>query len=754
MNIRGLGAPPKFLALKKFFFQARPKIIFIQETMHSSRVSLAFFRRMFPSWFMVATEANGLSGGLAVLWDPVWIKAKAFKCCAGIMISAMVRGQVFMINLLNVYAQCRNRSPFWERLFTSEILDIDSLLLVGDLNVTLSADECWGNCRKKDLLSDRLRMEFIRRNLVDVKPDQMMPTWENGRTRQAYIAKRIDRFFIKANIIAKWGIYLEDKSFNDAITSKWKDLKASASALFSTFREKIQSLKKTAKEWQSQKIKQEKQELLNIQKELDSIITSSSFHSLSFEKKNHIRILEERKHMLLLREEASWRLKCRALWLKEGDRNTKFFHNFANARRINSIWKIEDGNGGFLYSQNDITIEATRFFQEQYKRNQSNANDMLWAAELMPEMFDEPAYENFIKPVSEEELLAAIKSSKKDKSPGPDGWPIEFFMHFYDMFKLDLLRMVEASRMSGNIHFALSSTFIALIPKKQRTDSFQDYKPIALCNTLFKIISKIIAERMKPVLNLFITRDQHAFLKDRNIWDAVALTQECLFSLLSNNIKAAILKIDLKKAYDCVDWGFLRILLAKIGLKSKGIEWIMACVENVNYSVIINGIPSPFFIVERGLRQGCPLSPLLFILVMNSLSLQLNKAASAQRYRPVKICKDIFLSHNLFVDDILIFAMLCKASWSCLHSILQKFQSASGIYINKEKSKLYHNETNMELVLWIASLFGIGAASIGNGIKYLGFSLKAKENKKGDWSFGFWIVSTIEFLDGNRGFFP
>eukprot|EP00253_Pinus_taeda_P027392 PITA_27392 len=651
--------------------------------MHSSRATLAFFKRMFPSWFMVATEANGLSGGLAVLWDPVWIKAKAYKCCAGILISASVRGHVFMLNFLNIYAPCRNRLPFWERLFASEILDIESLLLAGDLNVTLNPKECWGNCRKKDNLTDRLRMEFISRNLVDVMSERMMPTWDNGRLGQAYIAKRIDRFIINASIIAKWGmpfslianeftsdhrpiilewremeyrkeysfkfnrIFLDDNSFIEAISRKWMEMQASATALFTTFREKIQSLRVIAKDWQIRKTKQDKQELNNIQKELDTFISSSSHDCLSFEKKNHIRELEKRRQILLLKEEASWRLKSRALWLKEGDRNTKFFHNFANARRRkNSIWKIKDGKGGFLYSQNDIADEASRFFQNQYKRNQSNINDMLWEAKLMPEMFDESAYENFIKPVSEEELLAAIKTFKKDKSPGPDGWPIEFFLHFYDMFKLDLLKMVEASRMSGNIHNALSPTFIALIPKKHRTDSFQDFRPIALCNTLFKIISKIIAERMKLVLNLFITRDQHAFLKDRNIWDAVALTQECLFSMLTNNIKATILKIDLKKAYDYVDWGFLRILLAKIGLRTK---------------------------VERGLRQGCLLSPLLFILVMNSLSLQINKAVSERRCRPVKICKDIFLSHNLFVDDILIFAMLCKASWSCLYSILQKF---------------------------------------------------------------------------------
>jgi len=186
--------------------------------------------------------------------------------------------------------------------------------------------------------------------------------------------------------------------------------------------------------------------------------------------------------------------------------------------------------------------------------------------------------------------------------------------------------MVDASRMSGNINSALTATFIALIPKKDLPESFTEFRPIALCNILFKIISKIIAERMKMVLNSFITRDQHAFLKDRNILDAVASTQECLFSVLMKNTDAAILKIDLEKAYDCLDWGFLRILLEKIGLRAHGINWGMACVENVKYSVIINGSPSSFFQAERGLRQGCPLSPLLFILVMNALSTQINKA--------------------------------------------------------------------------------------------------------------------------------
>jgi len=148
MNIRGLGADLKFLVLKDIFYSARPKIILIQETMHNSQVSISYFKKMFPSWYLVASEARGLSGGLAVLWDPEWIRAKAYKCFAGIIISASIRGKGFPINILNTYAPYKNMTPFWEKLFASEFFDIESLVIVGDLNVTLISDECWGCCRK------------------------------------------------------------------------------------------------------------------------------------------------------------------------------------------------------------------------------------------------------------------------------------------------------------------------------------------------------------------------------------------------------------------------------------------------------------------------------------------------------------------------------------------------------------------------------------------------------------------------------
>jgi len=115
------------------------------------------------------------------------------------------------------------------------------------------------------------------------------------------------------------------------------------------------------------------------------------------------------------------------------------------------------------------------------------------------------------------------------------------------------------------------------------------------------------------------------------------------------------------------------------------------------------------------------LSPILFILGMNTLSLHINKAVSENRCHPLRICRNIFISHNLFVDDILIFGMLCRLTWSCLYEILKKIQRTTRLQINESKSSLLHNDGNRELIKWISSLFGIEAWSIDHGMKYLGF---------------------------------
>lgn len=127
-------------------------------------------------------------------------------------------------------------------------------------------------------------------------------------------------------------------------------------------------------------------------------------------------------------------------------------------------------------------------------------------------------------------------------------------------------------------------------------------------------------------LSLHISREQFVFLSNRQIHDAIAATQECIHYIHSFKKEAVVMKIDLHKAYNCVDWSYIRLILYKVGLRSHNVEWIMACTTSVCFVVLINGLPSTFFCVGRELGDGCSLSPLIFILVMDGLSLKIKEA--------------------------------------------------------------------------------------------------------------------------------
>jgi hypothetical protein len=273
----------------------------------------------------------------------------------------------------------------------------------------------------------------------------------------------------------------------------------------------------------------------------------------------------------------------------------------------------------------------------------------------------------------------------KDKSPGPDGWTQELFQHFFEIMGLDMLNAVEESRLTGKIPGALNATFFTLIPKSSKPVNFNDFRPIALCNFMYKVISKTIANRLKDTLAKCISFEQFGFLKDRLIYDAVGITQESLHSAKLKKLNAVILKLDLKRAYDSVSWQYLYLLLDQIGLDRLNKSWIMGCLTSVNTTVLVNGTPTDFFRCHRGLRQGCPMSPMLFLLVIEALSRMINQAVETGTFKGLKVAPGIHISHLLFVDDVLILGADNIDYWKTLKIILTNFclqQDSPSILIN------------------------------------------------------------------------
>ena len=192
-------------------------------------------------------------------------------------------------------------------------------------------------------------------------------------------------------------------------------------------------------------------------------------------------------------------------------------------------------------------------------------------------------------------MEVVLKGFKKDKSLGPDGWPMEFFLDFFDLIGEELVMAAEQVGIGGKVPSALNSTFLTLIPKCENPSTFANFYPISSCNLVYKVISKIAALRLKPLLNITISAQQFGFLKDRQITKPVGITQEILHSIKTKNSNVMVLKLDLVKAFDRVNWTFLRLLLLKIGLPMIGVNWIMGCVTNACFAVLFNGTPSDFF---------------------------------------------------------------------------------------------------------------------------------------------------------------
>ena len=300
-----------------------------------------------------------------------------------------------------------------------------------------------------------------------------------------------------------------------------------------------------------------------------------------------------------------------------------------------------------------------------------------------------------------QELKSILDMSKNDKSPGLDGIPVEVYRSLFDGLGEDLLRNVEDSWKYGKIPVVFNTTFIAMIPKVDHPNSFEELSPISLCNYIYKVIGKIISIHIIKVLGHYISGEQFGFLPGRQIHDVVGVLQEGLHSIHSRALKSVVLKIDLSKAYDRVSWTYLRVVLSKMGFAGSFISWVMSSLSSISFALLINGAASPFFKFGRGLRQGCPLAPLLFLIVVEGLSRALLYVRECGIYHGLSFGSEVTLSHVLFVDDIVMVTDGSEQSLSSLFEVLMIFCKASGMKINEDKSALYvSNLDESEVIIY------------------------------------------------------
>ncbi|XP_074305789.1 uncharacterized protein LOC141641010 [Silene latifolia] len=300
-----------------------------------------------------------------------------------------------------------------------------------------------------------------------------------------------------------------------------------------------------------------------------------------------------------------------------------------------------------------------------------------------------------------------------DKSPGPDGFTSGFFRDSWEIVGDDICAAIKDFFHTGILLNQINATNITLIPKCDRPTSVKQFRPIACCNMIYKAMSKLLCNRLALVLPGLISANQGGFIKGRSIIENVLICQDIVKLYNRKAVSPRCLfKIDLQKAYDTVEWGFVEQLFQKMGFPEDFTHRVMTCVKSTSFSLCLNGSSFGYFKGKRGLKQGDPISPLIFTMCMEYLTRMINFATDRWPFQYHPLCKGIKLNHLIFADDLLMF---CKGNAQFIILMIRDFSSfskAAGLFMNNNKSEVYFNGVTQDLKNDIQQVTGLVEGSM------------------------------------------
>jgi hypothetical protein len=587
---------------------------------------------------------------------------------------------------------------------------------------------------------------------------------------QFQVATRLDRFLISESIIMQgltldynilpWGgsdhwlvqleagfqttpknkpfrfekFWIDHPTFKEKIKQWWWEEQPEQGTRMFKLHKKLKYIRKKLKEWNRDifgNINTEKNDIEEKMKKLQETCLREGY--TEDRKKEELQMTQEWEARCQ-QEETLWHQKSRIRWLKEGERNTKFFHRTTMARRAhNKILKIKDQDGIERESHQEIeSALVSHFHGIAQEPHQDRSEAIQKITQHIPRLVTEEQNIFLNKPIATEEVDQALQEMPSGKAPGPDGFTVEFFKACWEIVKYDIYKVVEDSRRSASILKALNATMITLIPKENEAKTPDRYRPIALCNVIYKIISKVIENRLKPLLPSLISQEQAGFVEGRQIMDNIIQAHEIIHTLKLQKRGGMLIQLDLAKAYDKISWHYMIKTLEAFGFTQHWISWIVSLVSTTSYSLLINGAPTKPFWPTRGIRQGDPLSPFLFILMMEGLSRSIKSATTTGEITGLKPFENFPTStHQQFVDDTLLHDIPTVKEAKAYKRILEDFGEASGAEINHSKSMIFFFNTNPAIQRNLTNILGFERKTLPT--KYLGVPLTDKVYKLSTW---------------------
>ena len=366
-------------------------------------------------------------------------------------------------------------------------------------------------------------------------------------------------------------------------------------------------------------------------------------------------------------------------------------------------------------------------FSDVLKRPPLHSRDLNWANIPVPEC----DLSNLDDPFLEEEVKCAIFGSSSDKALGPDGFTRAFYKSCWDIFKPKVMHAIQNFH---NLHVAnlhwVNSANIALIPKKDGAEEITDFRPISLIHAITKFIAKMMAARLAPHMDSLVSNAQSAFIKTRSIHDNFLYVRNLARKLHRSYTPCLLFKLDIKKAFDSVRWDYLMDLLRHSGFPPRFREWVWALLSTSTSRVLLNGVPCGPIKHGRGLRQGDPLSPLLFVLAIDPITHILRKATLQGFLHPIN-GQHTTPRISLYADDAAVFVAPIKEDVTFLAATLASFGDVTGLSANCQKSLVA--PIRCDSIDLADVLDSFPATQTTFPMKYLGLPLSIFRLKRGDF---------------------
>ncbi|GJR38290.1 RNA-directed DNA polymerase, eukaryota [Tanacetum coccineum] len=697
----------------------------------------------------VCSESLGNSGGILCIWEAsIFKKINTTVSDNFIAIYGTWLPTNSKILFIAIYApqQTSCKRKLWD--YISNIVGRwnGESIIMGDFNEVRSSEERRGSCFNP--YSARYFDRFISNaGLVDVTLEGYAFTWAHPSASKM---SKLDRFLVSDGIFSlfpsitaicldrhlsdhrpillrevkldfgptpfrfyhSWFDYV---GFDDMIKLSWHSFSHSDTSGMIRFKKKLQDLKKIIRSWIKAKkleISGSKNEMISelgaIDKDMDRGVFDDDTVFRRFELKHKLLNVSEM-------ESKDNFQKSKVKWAVEGDENSKFFHGIINKRRaqlairgifVDGFWETEPG------------MIKDAFFNHFASRFKEPANHRFKLNFEFNKKLHQNQMEDLERSVSRDEIRRAVWSCGDNKSPGPDGFTFEFFKKYWDCIGSDFCEAVEYFFVNSSFSKGCNSSFVALIPKVMDAKFVNDFRPISLIGSVYKVVTKVLANRLAPVIADLISDTQSAFVAGRQILDGPFILDEILHWCKRKNKKAMFFKVDFAKAYDSVRWDYLLEVLEAFGFGRTWCNWIRGTLTSAKASILINGSPSKEYSCHRGLKQGDPLAPYLFILIMESLHLSFNRVVDEGLFKGIQLPGSLSLSHLFYADDAMFIGEWSNENLSGIINILKSFFLASGLQINILKSQLLGVCVPHQVVEQAASL--IGCSIMSNKFRYLG----------------------------------